>query len=431
MIENRRHLRHVVSPRLYVSMSGTGAGGILHDVSDGGLSLELVGPDEVEEQFVVNFELSETGEQFEGMGKVVWKSAAGNRIGLQFVDLPEAYRYRVRDWLSSKARSHGTRQNAVVLEGGDTPVWGYPLGAGDLAEPRGLAVLETPELEKRAASEARSKASTRLGVTPNASRDVTSNVNRDVNSDVTSGKTAVAQETVIIGRDYFAGRRFETNNLRGKAVELQRKIVSWLRIRLRKDSWPWLHIVVVGILAAVSATVGIRLLASQGVSAGMEGRSLVAKLLNPSSSKGGLRRTSTSLVVRYEGPRPSSDSSSSPQIPGSVIKLFSAPLSGKKAERHDVVAEDSSGEIPFEQNLPEYPIAAVRANIEGKVVVQAVIATNGVVKDARVVSGPAMLGDAALEAVKTWRYLPHYQNSKLVEVESLIELEFVLNPQQK
>jgi protein TonB len=54
-----------------------------------------------------------------------------------------------------------------------------------------------------------------------------------------------------------------------------------------------------------------------------------------------------------------------------------------------------------------------------------------VVKDARVVSGPAMLGDAALEAVKTWRYLPHYQNSKLVEVESLIELEFVLNPQQK
>ena len=70
MNQSRRHVRHVVSPRLYVAMNGASSGGVLHDVSDDGLALDLVGPRLTEERVLLDFDMSETGEHFEATGKV-------------------------------------------------------------------------------------------------------------------------------------------------------------------------------------------------------------------------------------------------------------------------------------------------------------------------------------------------------------------------
>ena len=73
---------------------------------------------------------------------------------------------------------------------------------------------------------------------------------------------------------------------------------------------------------------------------------------------------------------------------------------------------------------PIYPPEAGRARIEGTVVLQAVIGKDGSVQDVRVESGLPMLAQAAVDAVKQWRYRPYLLNGEPVEVDSRITINF-------
>ena len=55
---------------------------------------------------------------------------------------------------------------------------------------------------------------------------------------------------------------------------------------------------------------------------------------------------------------------------------------------------------------PVYPALARKMNITGTVKVQVVVAPNGAVKDAKVVGGHPLLANAALDAIKKWRFEP-------------------------
>jgi protein TonB len=55
---------------------------------------------------------------------------------------------------------------------------------------------------------------------------------------------------------------------------------------------------------------------------------------------------------------------------------------------------------------PEYPDIAVRAQIEGTVILEATVDDTGVVKDARVLRSRGVLDAAAVRAVEQWRYEP-------------------------
>jgi len=76
---------------------------------------------------------------------------------------------------------------------------------------------------------------------------------------------------------------------------------------------------------------------------------------------------------------------------------------------------------------PQYPPEAGRARIEGMVVLMAVIGTDGTVKDMRVESGLPILAQAAMDAVKQWRYRPYMVNGEPVEVDSRITINFTLS----
>ncbi len=56
----------------------------------------------------------------------------------------------------------------------------------------------------------------------------------------------------------------------------------------------------------------------------------------------------------------------------------------------------------------------------------AVIGKDGIIRDLSVVSGPPELTSAALDAVKQWRYKPYLLNGEVVEVETTINVNFVL-----
>jgi protein TonB len=76
---------------------------------------------------------------------------------------------------------------------------------------------------------------------------------------------------------------------------------------------------------------------------------------------------------------------------------------------------------------PQYPPEAGRARIEGAVVLMAVIGKDGSVEDVRIESGLPILAQAAMDAVKQWRYRPYLLNGEPVEVDSRITINFTLS----
>ena len=75
---------------------------------------------------------------------------------------------------------------------------------------------------------------------------------------------------------------------------------------------------------------------------------------------------------------------------------------------------------------PIYPRLAQQARAQGVVVLAAVISKEGTVERLRVISGHPLLNQAALDAVKQWRYRPTMLNGDPVEVETTITVTFTL-----
>jgi protein TonB len=80
----------------------------------------------------------------------------------------------------------------------------------------------------------------------------------------------------------------------------------------------------------------------------------------------------------------------------------------------------------IQKTIPPYPLIAKASKTQGTVVLQASISSSGIIENLHVVSGPAMLQQAALDAVKTWRYRPYLLNGQPVEVETTVNVIFTL-----
>ena len=79
------------------------------------------------------------------------------------------------------------------------------------------------------------------------------------------------------------------------------------------------------------------------------------------------------------------------------------------------------------QVVPKYPPLAVRTHTSGIVRLLGIIDRQGRVRNLRVLDGPALLRQSALEAVSQWVYAPTLLNGQPVEVEAPIEVHFQLN----
>jgi protein TonB len=73
---------------------------------------------------------------------------------------------------------------------------------------------------------------------------------------------------------------------------------------------------------------------------------------------------------------------------------------------------------------PEYPSLAARGGITGVVVLEAIIDEHGNVINLRVVSGNGMLINAALKAVKQWKFEPSYLNGVPISVQMEVDVSF-------
>jgi periplasmic protein TonB len=75
---------------------------------------------------------------------------------------------------------------------------------------------------------------------------------------------------------------------------------------------------------------------------------------------------------------------------------------------------------------PFYPLAARKDRIEGTVTLRATIAPGGEVANVEFLEGPPLLGEAAMTAVKEWRYQPTLVDGHAVSTQDDITMVFRL-----
>lgn len=75
---------------------------------------------------------------------------------------------------------------------------------------------------------------------------------------------------------------------------------------------------------------------------------------------------------------------------------------------------------------PSYPPLAQHMNVQGSVVLLALIGADGRVQNLRVMSGPAILASAAQQAVRDWQFKPVFQNGMAVETKATITVNFTI-----
>ncbi len=127
---------------------------------------------------------------------------------------------------------------------------------------------------------------------------------------------------------------------------------------------------------------------------------------------------------------PGADSSNAGALSGIISPDVAAPAAPAAPEIH----ADAEGPVKVGGNvkeprllsrvMPEYPLVAKEAGIQGDVVIKTTIDAKGNVVNVQIVSGPQMLRGPALTALRRWRYEPSTLNGQPIAVQMLVTIKF-------
>jgi len=107
---------------------------------------------------------------------------------------------------------------------------------------------------------------------------------------------------------------------------------------------------------------------------------------------------------------------------GLALLLGGSAALPPKASAQDASSEASKRKVRTKV-VPDYPSLAKQMNVTGKVKIEATIAADGHVLDTKIVGGSPLLVNAALDALKKWRFEPAPKDTTEV-------IEFTFSGQQ-
>ncbi len=101
--ERRSHPRRHVNSIVYVNLGGEN-GGVLLDVSEGGIAVQAAIALTDDHLPAVRFQLWHAGTQIEAVGDIVWRGNSRKTAGIRFADLPDDVRAELRAWVADPAQ---------------------------------------------------------------------------------------------------------------------------------------------------------------------------------------------------------------------------------------------------------------------------------------------------------------------------------------
>jgi len=112
---------------------------------------------------------------------------------------------------------------------------------------------------------------------------------------------------------------------------------------------------------------------------------------------------------------------------GKVIYRLSPPAAGASNAAKRTASESSSTQL-IHQVAPEYPNDAKAQHIQGAVVLEVQVLSDGRVGNIGIVTGNPLLAEAAVHAVRQWIYQPNLVDGHPVESQTRIKINFTLPP---
>jgi hypothetical protein len=111
--ERRLSIRKTPEYLSYLSLPSDN-GGIVLDVSEGGLRFQAIAPVEADGPIHFRFAI-DSATRIKAIGEVAWKDESGKIGGLRFIHLPDETREQIRAWAGqSKKSSDGTQFDIPV-----------------------------------------------------------------------------------------------------------------------------------------------------------------------------------------------------------------------------------------------------------------------------------------------------------------------------
>jgi protein TonB len=140
--------------------------------------------------------------------------------------------------------------------------------------------------------------------------------------------------------------------------------------------------------------------------------------------------------VAEEPPLPEAESAAQPDGPGSIsgaaenpheaVEPGAVPPPETIPDQSGWVVNDVEPQVTFRVE-PKYPDLARSAGVEGAVLVLALVDRNGLVARSEIRHSVPMLDEAALEAVRRWKFMPALASGHPVAVWVAIRLRFSLH----
>jgi TonB family protein len=112
--------------------------------------------------------------------------------------------------------------------------------------------------------------------------------------------------------------------------------------------------------------------------------------------------------------------------PSAIPDMF-VPADALSVSRREDEAGVVTGGAALKKASPQYPVIAKQQHVQGLVVIGATVGIDGHIKNLKILSGPPLLQQAALDAARQWAYEPFIQDGEPVEAEIELNVEFRLN----
>ena len=112
-----------------------------------------------------------------------------------------------------------------------------------------------------------------------------------------------------------------------------------------------------------------------------------------------------------------------------LVLFCSVAVAQEKAAEPPALTSESGSSASRELEIlksvpPKYPLDAVEKGIYGQVLLRILVSETGEVENAEVVSGEDVLRQAALDAVRQWKFKPYVEAGKPIKVKTTIPVNF-------
>lgn len=466
--DRRLHLRRGLTSLAYVEL-GRDNGGMVFDLSEGGLGVRSAMV--LTKKYVprIRFQLPRSGKWVELGGKIAWTGESEKQTGIEFVDLPERARVEIEEWVAAGTSTSESPKEIDSVGEHASKLLEMPRTRETehrLPKPRtpdegvenvlqALFLLQSASIRSREA-EAPTAASLSTACLDKPAENPMFGLaaqTADKGMDHRRGWTLAALGAFLAVAFFVVGMRVAHapwDTLLRYVEHVRQSGNEQATVKVKEQPLPS--------VVAPSASGPPAENARQQPALGLPGQpqtSTNAPTNAPSSEKGeahpqpptrlpeGSQNAKIAVQIRpSQLPQGAilvgAPEGSSPLRLGLPEEAVSASALVAITSRRSVTVPPMSGPQPFPgaESLrvgmllfhaePGYPPEAIQKRVEGTVELHATVGRAGEIAHVKLESGPTLLAAAAMSAVRGWRYEPTLINAQPVETEEDIKITFRL-----